>query len=68
MSQPLAGCRFQNRCVFRQDRCSAHPDLLQVGPRHLSRCWIAQSGEPFDQGKLSGETPTRQAEAASNGI
>ncbi len=68
MSQPLAGCRFQNRCVFRQDRCSAHPDLLQVGPRHLSRCWIAQSGEPFDQGKLSGETQTRQAEAASNGI
>lgn len=66
MSQPLVGCRFQNRCAYNQDRCNNHPDLLPVGPRHLSRCWIPQSDEPFDESTLSVEPQNKSTEAAAN--
>lgn len=48
MSRPIEGCRFRARCEFADPRCEAHPDLLAVGERHKSRCWIAQAGEPFE--------------------
>ncbi|WP_343079573.1 ABC transporter ATP-binding protein [Ostreiculturibacter nitratireducens] len=39
------GCRFRDRCVFADERCMRHPDLLKVGERHFARCWKTQSGE-----------------------
>ena len=48
MSRPQPGCRFRPRCMFADDRCTAHPDLLDVGAEHKSRCWRAQAGEAFD--------------------
>ncbi len=64
MSRPIAGCRFRPRCAFADDRCLAHPDLLPVASAHLSRCWVAQAGEP-----LAGEGPgtARAAEEAVHG-
>jgi peptide/nickel transport system ATP-binding protein len=38
------GCRFAERCTFRIDRCSRHPELLPVGTGRLSRCWVTQDG------------------------
>ncbi|HSW21028.1 MAG TPA: ABC transporter ATP-binding protein, partial [Ramlibacter sp.] len=39
-----SGCRFRDRCAFAQERCKAHPELLEVAPGHATRCWLAQSG------------------------
>jgi oligopeptide/dipeptide ABC transporter ATP-binding protein len=44
MSALPAGCRFQSRCAFAQERCQTHPDLLTVAPGHSTRCWVAQDG------------------------
>ncbi|HSV77629.1 MAG TPA: ABC transporter ATP-binding protein [Ramlibacter sp.] len=44
MSALPAGCRFRDRCAFAQERCTTHPELLAVAPRHLTRCWVAQDG------------------------
>ncbi len=39
MSQPPSGCRFAARCPFVRDACAkSPPPLVEVGPRHLSRC------------------------------
>jgi len=35
------GCRLQNRCPFRIERCAELPPLLPVGPERSSRCWRA---------------------------
>jgi oligopeptide/dipeptide ABC transporter ATP-binding protein len=34
-----AGCRFQNRCPFRIEKCATQPPLEEVGPGHYSACW-----------------------------
>jgi peptide/nickel transport system ATP-binding protein len=39
-----AGCRFAERCAFRIERCTSHPELLPVGTARLSRCWVTQQG------------------------
>jgi oligopeptide/dipeptide ABC transporter ATP-binding protein len=39
------GCRFRDRCPAAHDRCQSHPDLVEVGPRHRSRCWLAQDAD-----------------------
>ena len=44
MSALPTGCRFRDRCAFAQERCKTHPELLEVAPGHLSRCWVAQDG------------------------
>ena len=36
------GCRFRDRCPMAQERCQAHPELIEIASRHLSRCWMAQ--------------------------
>jgi peptide/nickel transport system ATP-binding protein len=41
------GCRFQERCPFRVDKCGEHPPLEQIAPGRKARCWLAQSGEPL---------------------
>ncbi|WP_212525719.1 ABC transporter ATP-binding protein [Actibacterium sp. MT2.3-13A] len=57
MSRLPAGCRFRDRCVFADDRCENHPDLLAVGARHKARCWKTQNGETLDETALSQEVP-----------
>ena len=33
------GCRFQNRCPYRIEKCSEQPPLESVGPGHETACW-----------------------------
>jgi peptide/nickel transport system ATP-binding protein len=47
LNQP-SGCRFAPRCGFRQPVCDEHPQLLEIGPDRLARCWLAaESGSGF---------------------
>ena len=39
------GCRFRDRCPAAHERCRFHPDLVEVAPRHRSRCWLAQDAD-----------------------
>jgi oligopeptide/dipeptide ABC transporter ATP-binding protein len=40
------GCRFHDRCRYAWDRTErSHPDLFEVGPEHLSRCFLAEEPE-----------------------
>jgi oligopeptide transport system ATP-binding protein len=35
------GCHFAPRCQYRITKClSEHPELVEVGPDHTSRCWV----------------------------
>jgi peptide/nickel transport system ATP-binding protein len=36
------GCRFADRCPLRVDRCREEPELDEVAPGRLSRCWRAE--------------------------
>ena len=43
---PLAiptGCRFIDRCPFRIERCTEHPELLELAPGRKARCWVTQA-------------------------
>jgi oligopeptide/dipeptide ABC transporter ATP-binding protein len=33
------GCRFQNRCPYRIDKCAEQPPLEAVAPGHETACW-----------------------------
>ncbi len=33
-------CQFAPRCRHRLERCAEHPPLSDVGPEHVSRCWV----------------------------
>lgn len=55
MSRPQTGCRFRPRCAFADERCAAHPDLLEIRDGHKSRCWPAQAGESFDTAATGSE-------------
>jgi oligopeptide/dipeptide ABC transporter ATP-binding protein len=33
------GCRFQNRCPYRIDKCMEQPPLERVSPDHETACW-----------------------------
>jgi peptide/nickel transport system ATP-binding protein len=39
------GCRFAPRCPFRIDKCTEHPDLVELAPGRKSRCWVTQAGD-----------------------
>jgi len=41
------GCRFAARCPFRIDKCTEHPELLELAPGAKARCWVTQSGNPL---------------------
>lgn len=41
------GCRFAARCPFRIERCTQHPELLELMPGRKSRCWVTQEGQPL---------------------
>ncbi len=34
-----AGCKFAPRCDIKTARCEAEPELVEVRPGHLVRCW-----------------------------
>jgi peptide/nickel transport system ATP-binding protein len=53
------GCRFAARCRYRIDQCAEHPDLLELSPGRLSRCWVTQ------QGGVLGEADVRTGTAAA---
>jgi oligopeptide/dipeptide ABC transporter ATP-binding protein len=36
------GCTFAPRCDIRIDRCNTEPELVEVRPGHLVRCWKAK--------------------------
>ena len=41
MAHPPAGCRFEPRCHFAQDKCRAeYPPLETVEPNHSAACWV----------------------------
>jgi peptide/nickel transport system ATP-binding protein len=42
-----AGCRFAARCPFRIAKCDEHPELKEIAPGRLTRCWVTQTGEPL---------------------
>jgi peptide/nickel transport system ATP-binding protein len=35
------GCTFSPRCDIRFERCSTEPELVEIRPGHLVRCWKA---------------------------
>jgi oligopeptide/dipeptide ABC transporter ATP-binding protein len=37
-----AGCKFSPRCDIRTERCEAEPELVEIRPGHLVRCWEAK--------------------------
>jgi oligopeptide/dipeptide ABC transporter ATP-binding protein len=37
-----AGCKFAPRCDIKTARCEVEPELVEVGPGHLVRCWEAK--------------------------
>jgi oligopeptide transport system ATP-binding protein len=39
------GCPFAPRCDHRVERCSEHPELRTVAPRHEVACWVDISKE-----------------------
>ncbi len=53
------GCRFAARCRHRIDQCAEHPDLLELSPGRLSRCWVTQ------QGGVLGEADVRAGTVAN---
>lgn len=51
------GCRFSNRCEFKENRCEIEmPDLVQVEPNHLSRCFFYQKVEEAQRSVKAGES------------
>jgi len=37
-----AGCKFSPRCDIKTERCEAEPELVEIRPGHLVRCWEAK--------------------------
>jgi peptide/nickel transport system ATP-binding protein/oligopeptide transport system ATP-binding protein len=44
MLEMPSGCRFRERCLQAMDRCQAQPPVMEVGPGHTVRCWLAVNG------------------------
>jgi peptide/nickel transport system ATP-binding protein len=40
------GCRFADRCPLRIERCTTEPELAEVAPGRMSRCWRASEVSP----------------------
>ncbi|MFO1313239.1 MAG: dipeptide ABC transporter ATP-binding protein [Burkholderiales bacterium] len=62
-----AGCRFAQRCPFREAKCDEHPDLLPVDSERRARCWITQNGRalPSREGKRTAVPLAPSAPAAA---
>jgi oligopeptide/dipeptide ABC transporter ATP-binding protein len=42
LSDLPAGCTFSPRCDIKTQRCDVEPDLVEIRPGHLVRCWEAK--------------------------
>ena len=56
------GCLFKRRCPYAMPICDTAPPLQQVGPDHVSRCWLTPEGAPPEVGAAA---PPDVAEAAA---
>jgi oligopeptide/dipeptide ABC transporter ATP-binding protein len=56
------GCLFKRRCPYAMPICDTAPPLQQVGPGHVSRCWLTPEGAPPEVGTAA---PPDVAEAAA---
>jgi oligopeptide/dipeptide ABC transporter ATP-binding protein len=39
LAQPLAGCRFKERCGYRIAQCDEAPALAEISPSQAAACW-----------------------------
>ncbi len=51
------GCRFAPRCPFRIEKCSEHPELLEIMPGRKARCWVTQAGETLPPPETKAAVP-----------
>ncbi len=58
---PPQGCPFQPRCPFSLPKCETYPPYVQVGPQHVSACWVDVT-DPAEQERAMkrGFIPLRQ--------
>lgn len=58
---PPKGCPFQPRCPFSLPKCETYPPYVQVGPQHVSACWVDVT-DPAEQERAvkRGFIPLRQ--------
>ena len=57
-----SGCLFKRRCPYAMPICDTAPPLQQVGPDHVSRCWLTPEGAAPEVGAAA---PPEVAEAAA---
>ncbi len=58
------GCLFKRRCPHRMKVCDTPPPYQEVGPGHVSRCWLTPAGEAPDVGAdATGPEAEQAAEA-----
>ncbi len=58
------GCLFKRRCPHRMKVCDTPPPYQEVGPSHVSRCWLTPAGEAPDVGAdATGPEAEQAAEA-----
>jgi len=56
------GCLFKRRCPYAMPVCDTAPPVRQVGPSHISRCWLTPAGDPPEIGE---NAPPEVAEGAA---
>jgi oligopeptide/dipeptide ABC transporter ATP-binding protein len=56
------GCLFKRRCPYRMPVCDTVPPFREIGPDHVSRCWLTPAGEEPEVGS---DAPPEEAEKAS---
>jgi oligopeptide/dipeptide ABC transporter ATP-binding protein len=44
------GCLFKRRCPYRMEVCDTDPPFREVGPDHVSRCWLTPAGQAPEVG------------------
>jgi peptide/nickel transport system ATP-binding protein len=45
LRRPPSGCRFHPRCPYAMDICrEKQPDPIEIGPGHVSACYLAEKG------------------------
>jgi len=40
LSDVIIGCRFQDRCQFKGEKCKEAPQIEYLSPSHYKRCWL----------------------------
>ncbi len=61
------GCRFAARCPFRIDKCTEHPDLLELAPGAKARCWVTQSGNSLPPPSTRAPVPAQAKAGMDHG-